>query len=339
MNSCNTSAVAAQSEMLSAQEIHRGLVDASGNVVVPCSKEFLVSLALAVLRARSFPLTRLLDTFKSTEELKDFEKKYREVCQAQIQRLQMISAEIRRLFQWPALFPSRAFRTKFAALVALDSNLQFVQATSSLLIRKVKAEVDEEFRQKAAKTYMKGSKGWENFYLNMAPGVYGDTEAAHMETTPRTALQVIPAVGIRVMGDLGREEQMLLQWIRDAQVPVASEPALTTKLLDLENPEVEGRLQEQTAINQQCIDGTLLPNPFNPGETAHWDVPVQAPEALEEFTIFIGRLESMPLPPQAVFAQMHTATLFRAIRLRTWHPPTKVDELRYNVSDAEMQEQ
>ncbi|KAL6241328.1 hypothetical protein RBB50_011801 [Rhinocladiella similis] len=344
-------AAAANLEMLTVQGNHRGLIDgknqdlilkisladdeiASGNVVVPCSKAFLVSLALDILRARSFPLSRFADTPTTMEELEAFERQQEKLSQDQIQRIQMISAEVRRLFQCPELFPSREFRTKFAALVASDANLQFVQAVSSLLIRKVESEVNKVYQKKSAKTYLEGSKGWENFYLNMAPGVYDDARAADLKTTPSSTLQVIPGVGMRVMGDLGREEQLLLQWIRDAKLPVESGPALTTQLLDLDHPELEGRLQEQTAISQKLSDGAVVPNPFNPHERPHWDVPSQVPEPLEECTSFIGRLESLPPPLHGPVAQMHTTALFRALNVRTWHPPTQSHELRYKNSDS-----
>ena len=124
-----------------------------------------------------------------------------------LRRLHHLSAEIPRLLNNPDLFHSNEARVRFLAAIALDSEVQFQNACTSLLIQSelaaIKDDTDQEFTRPS---YAEDCNGWENFLLNMAPGAPDDpTDRAR--TTPQTSFQIIPPVGMRIISDMEREER------------------------------------------------------------------------------------------------------------------------------------
>ena len=266
---------------------------------------------LQVLRARAYTPVSLVRPHDDRE---------------QIRRLEFVCAEVRRLFHHPGLFPSLQNKTRFVALLASDSNLQFVQAVTVLLLRETMREFNEHSQDHTRSSYLRGSKGWENFLLNGAPGL----PLAHLRitTVPKTSFQVVPITGLRIVGDANREEQFLAGWITDAPVPDDLEPAVTTKLLDLDKPEdPEGLFP--TVLSQQSYDIFLQPNPFRESSRIRLDISPKGREPLEDFTPFVGRLESVPIPQNHPIATLNAPNIFPVISLRSWHPPTKLGQIRY----------
>ena len=277
-----------------------------------CSEEYLVALILEVLRAKAFPLVKLIRAHDVEE---------------QIQRLQFTCTEIHRLFRVPGLFPSQAVRTRFAAILASDANLHFVHAVKELLLRDTIGDIAFYSRCRTRPTYQPGSKGWENFLLNMAPGV--PLKHLRVTTTPKSSYQVIPIAGMRIVGDANREEQMLASWINDTPIPLEVEPAATTKLLDLDKPD-EQEPNPSLMLSQQSFDVFARPNPFKESRRVRLDLSLHGPELLEDYSPFIGRLESNPIPPNHPIATLNAPNIFPMVTLRSWHPPTKLGALQYH---------
>lgn len=213
------------------------------------------------------------------------------------------------------------------AVVALDSNLQFVQAVKVLLIRETMQDLALYSRLRTRPTYQRGSKGWENFLLNMAPGL--PLKHLRVATTPKTAYQVVPITGMRIVGDASREEELLARWVTDTPVPLDVEPAATTKLLDLDKPD-EQEPNPNIVLSQQSYDVFLRPNPFEEDRRLRLSVSSHGPEALMGYSPFIGRLESPIIPANQPIATLNAPNIFPAIPLRSWHPPTKLGAIRYH---------
>lgn len=179
---------------------------ANGDVVTACNVQYLVALCMEVLRARSVPLVKVRK-FVSRD--------------AQIRRLQFICAEVKRLLENPDLFPSAAARARFAAILALDANLQFVRAVKGLLLADIQTEINGYSRAVFTRPiYQEGSKGWENFLLNMAPGAPQSDQ--RLRSTPKSCYQMVPTVGLRIVGDYNREEQLLERWIKDVSTSLCN---------------------------------------------------------------------------------------------------------------------
>ncbi|KAK5358159.1 hypothetical protein LTR20_006355 [Exophiala xenobiotica] len=322
----NNHAAVAYDDRSAGEAKHRGIMDAGGNVVVRCSKDYLTGLTLEILRARAFPLVKLT--------------RFSDVS-AQLQRLQLITVEVRRLFHNPELFPSEALRARFAAIVASDANLQFVQAVKHLLLRDANVSMIRFNRVNfTRRSYETGSKGWENFYFNMAPGAPTDkdTQEDRLQTSPQSSWQLIPIAGMRVIGDLVNEERILLQWIKDTSLPVAVQPALTTRILDLDKPE-EQDPNPKNHLRQVTEEVHARPNPYYEDLKLRLDLPSHAPEPLEDFTPFVGRLESQPLPPNMPIATLNAPNLFSMISVRSWHRPARRIDLRFRKMDTLPQSQ
>lgn len=166
----------------------------------------------------------------------------------QISRLEFVITEVQRLFQNPGLFPSDSARVRFAVALALDSDLHFAEAVKELLLTSLQGEIEKYNRQSYTRpSYKPGSKGWENFLLNTGPGAPKHNEPPN--TTPTSAYQLIPAVGMRIVGDANREEVVLAHWIQQVRSgslnylhqisnclrknpnPPKVDPAVTTKLM------------------------------------------------------------------------------------------------------------
>ncbi|KAK5053167.1 hypothetical protein LTR84_002141 [Exophiala bonariae] len=304
---------------------HRGLLDAKGKVVTTCSPEYLLSIGLEVLRAKASPIVKLTK-YISFEE--------------QALRVQFISTEVRRLFHHPGLFPSDSARVRFAALLALDSGLQFVEAVKEHLLSSLQRDMKHfNCESDAQPSYKKGTKGWENFLLNKAPGVPKTVNEDPRQTAPKSAFQLIPPVGMRIVGDANREEANVHRWIVQHPDPPKVDQAASTKLMmmDMDDPEAEGEMPDINLV-QQSEAVVYTPNPFRKDLALRLDIPAYGAERLEEYSPFIDRLETDPLPNNMPNAALNGPTIFPLISLRSWKPPTNPYDLRY-VPDPPVQEQ
>ncbi|EXJ82280.1 hypothetical protein A1O3_06093 [Capronia epimyces CBS 606.96] len=298
---------------ISAEALANELLTADGQVLSVCSQKYLTLLVLEFLRAKAFPLVKL---------------GRRHDWAAQIHRVQFLETEISRLFQNPDLFPSPASRARFAAMIALDGNLQFIQAVKDLLLRESAREIAQYSRDKLTHTsYLYGSKGWENFFLNMAPGA--PELEKRMVTIPKSSFQIVPAVGMRFIVDNKAEERVIARWIREAQMPVEVQRASTTRLIDLDM-EDDDEPHGVPMLSQQPTTMYSRPNPFKEHLKIRLDLPIQEPEPLEDYTPFLGRLESAPLPANLPGgATMVAPNIFPMVGVRSWHRPTRPWELRH----------
>jgi len=153
-------------------------------------------LYLELSRARSFVLVSILQTpdIHSQEE-----------------RLEFLVYEFQRLFRHPGLFPSVAVKARFTSLCFhLDCEYQFLKSCKNHLVNREFRNVEESSRKHLTRpTYLKGSRGWENFLLPGAPG----SRLGHKETEPRSAFQVLPGVGMRICSDFSREENDVVHYV------------------------------------------------------------------------------------------------------------------------------
>ena len=163
----------------------------------PRSLQYLEALLMELHRARAFPLVNIV---KDPDEY------------AHTRRVAFVETKIDQLLQQPELFPSDAVRTRFLALVGLDANLQFFGATKGLLLQSELQAIDEISKTRSRGPYPEDTVGWENFLLNMAPG--GPEDPTHRaETTPKSSLQMLSAVGLRIVRDLEREEREIVRYV------------------------------------------------------------------------------------------------------------------------------
>lgn len=171
-------------------------------VVRTCSLRYLHSLFMQICRARSFVLVAITKPMDAKR---------------QAQRLKFLEYEISRLLQFPGLFPSNTARIRFLILCFhLDSEWQSVNAGSNLLIERQLQSIREKSDQYLVKpTYLKDSKGWENFLLPGAPG----SNIGSSKSEPESAFQVLPAVGSRICSDFQREENDILAFAYRVSCP------------------------------------------------------------------------------------------------------------------------
>ncbi|KIW87206.1 uncharacterized protein Z519_12108 [Cladophialophora bantiana CBS 173.52] len=264
---------------------------------------------MEVLRAKAFPLVKLARPHEADD---------------QIQRLQFLRTEILRLFRTPDLFPSPATKAKFAAILALDANLQFLQAVKELLLRDTVADIDFYIHHITRRTYLFGSKGWENFFLNMAPGA--PLRRERIRTSPKSSYQIIPISGMRIIGDAIRQEQGLARWITQTTIPLKEMAARTTRLIDLDKPD-EQQLIPSLPLSHQSYSLNLRPNPYREDQKPRLDLSKYGPERLESYSPLIGRVEMHPI--LVPIAALNATNMFPMISIRAWHPPTRIEALRY----------
>lgn len=166
--------------------------------MVPCTDKFLHVLIVEMHRAWAEATIAEIHTIDENEALR---------------RLHYLCAEIPRLLNNPELFPSSEARARFLATLALDSELQFQSACTTLLIQaELDAIQDDTEQEYTRSTYAEDCNGWENFLFNMAPGAPNDpTDRAR--TTPQTSFQIIPPVGMRIISDMEREERDIERFV------------------------------------------------------------------------------------------------------------------------------
>ena len=176
----------------------------SGEVLRPCSMDFLLALCLEVMKARAF---RIMCVNKNID------------LNVQNRRLRFLKHELSRLQQHPQLFESNAARVRFYASLGVDSRLQFSKACIDLLFKDETRRIMQFSRTDLARrTYLNGSKAWENFLLNGAPG----TSINSTTTIPKSAYQIIPAVGLRIIADYEREEADIVRFVEQVSETLVS---------------------------------------------------------------------------------------------------------------------
>lgn len=285
-----------------------------GVVMEPCTTQYLQYLCVEAFRATAQPLVRFV---KDTNEDEDED------------RLELITYELQRLLHHPALFPSESARVKFLALMALDSELQFQEACSGLMIEAEIHELDSVRRHEYSRPlYQPGTRGWENFLLNMAPGAPEDPSNRAI-TTPKSALQMVPAVGLRILADFEREEQDIVRYIEQAPANYRVEPAQTTLMIDFDKTTPWEERIPRRAITQRTDRIMVRPNPFKAGRSIRDDISRRRNCDIEQISGFLHDIEA----PQAAPGTLTSSNVFPAFSIRQWHPPTKYIDLSFRHVD------
>ena len=193
-----------------------------GSVVITADDKYLHVLVIEMHRAWAEDMITEVDTIDEDDILR---------------RLRYLSAEIERLLENPDVFPSEEARVRFLAAISIDSELQHRSACTTLLLRAEFDAIQEYTEQEFTRpSYAEDCNGWENFLLNMAPGAPNDpTDRAR--TTPQTSFQMIPPVGMRIIGDLEREEREIEKYLsgnvlQKNQVESNTSSALSTLMID-----------------------------------------------------------------------------------------------------------
>jgi hypothetical protein len=133
----------------------------------------------------------------------------------QVARLRFLTHELQRLIQNPRLFPSNNVEARFLALLGLESRNEFGKACSNLLVEaEMRKIMHSSLKNETRKSYVDGSKGWENFLLDDAPGI----PIPVIQTTPKSVFQVVPAAGMRIVADYEREEAEILRFMKQVSL-------------------------------------------------------------------------------------------------------------------------
>lgn len=295
-------------------DIKRTNATSDGVVMERCTVDYIHQLCLEALRAMASPLLRII---KDTNEDEDED------------RLELVTHETQRLLQHPELFPSESIRVKFLALMALDSELQFQEACVMLLIEGEIHELDSVRRHEYSRPlYQPGTRGWENFLLNMAPGAPEDPSNRAI-TTPKSAFQMVPAVGLRILADFEREEQDIVRYIDQAPANYRVEPAQTTLMINFDKTTPWEERIPRRAVTQRTDRIMVRPNPFRAGRSIKDDISPRRTYEIEHISSFLHDIEA----PQAAPGTLTSSNLFPAFSIRQWHPPTKYTELAMTPID------
>ena len=140
----------------------------------------------------------------------------------QRERLQFLTYEIDRLIHHPGLFPSPATQARFYAIIGLDAEIQFSQAYKELLLKAQMRRLAQTSRSRFTRvTFQPGSKNWENFLLDGGIG----TSCQALQSIPKSVIQIIPAVGMRIIGDYEREENEIIRFVEEVGLMDGTSPS------------------------------------------------------------------------------------------------------------------
>lgn len=282
-----------------------------------CTTEYLRHLYIELLRALARPFLSLTDQADNLGEA-EYED-----------QLKMITYEIQRLLNHPLLFPSEAARVKFLALLALDSKLQFEEAISGLLIEAEIQELDDVRRQDYSRpSYLPGTHGWENFLLNMAPGGPEDP-SNRATTTPKSSFQMIPPVGMRIIGEFEREEREIVRFIEQYPGAYGVAPARSTLMIDFDKPTPWEERIPRRGLKQHAAHHIARPNPFKEERSIRDDISKHRICELEKLGDFLHDIDS-----QDARVLLSSANAFPVTTIRKWGEHTKYSKLRFNQSDS-----
>jgi hypothetical protein len=133
----------------------------------------------------------------------------------QFARLRFLVHELRRLTQYPRLFRSANLAARFYALLGIDSRMQLGKACTDLLLEaEMRKIMRSSNKSDIRKSYVDGSRNWENFLLDGAPG----TQFGVIHTIPKSIFQVVPAVGMRIVADFEREETEIVRFVEQVSL-------------------------------------------------------------------------------------------------------------------------
>jgi hypothetical protein len=160
------------------------------------------------IKARAYSMVKVVS------EVKD---------EKQIARLRFLVHELQRLIEYPRLFQTASIETRFFALLGADSRVQFGKACIKLLLEAEMRNIKRSSRKnETRKSYVDGSRNWENFLFDGAPG----TQYQVIRTIPKSVFQVIPAVGMRIVADFEREEAEIVRFVEQVGLHIVSWPLL-----------------------------------------------------------------------------------------------------------------
>lgn len=129
----------------------------------------------------------------------------RSAIQQQAQRLEFLANELDRLCEHPTLFPSRSVQLRFM-IISFDyeSEYSFFEACKTLMVQKSLLSVQQRSNKllHCDASHHSSAHGWEGFLL---PAEIG-RDLIVERTRKNCSLQLLPAVGVRICGDLTREE-------------------------------------------------------------------------------------------------------------------------------------
>ena len=127
-----------------------------------------------------------------------------------IARLKFLIHELQRLICYPRLFRSANVEARFFSLLGADSRMQFGKACSKLLMEAEMRKIMRSSRKnETRKSFIDGSRNWENFLLDGAPGM----QYTVVQTVPKSTFQMVPAVGMRIVADFEREEAEIIRFV------------------------------------------------------------------------------------------------------------------------------
>jgi hypothetical protein len=176
------------------------LIIVTGRVQSPCSTALLLTLSMEFFKASAYSMVAVV---KEVNE------------ERQIARLRFLTHELQRLIENPRLFPSANVEARFLALLGLESRNEFGKACSDLLLEaEMRKIMRSSLKNETRKSYVDGSKGWENFLLDGAPGMPFPV----IQTTPKSVFQVVPAAGMRIVADYEREEAEILRFMEQVSL-------------------------------------------------------------------------------------------------------------------------
>lgn len=275
-----------------------------------CSIRYLLMLLLELKKARA-------DTLLGVSRISNDKNKLR--------RLRFLASEIVRLLEQPDLFTSPKVRARFLAVLGADSELQFSQACKALLLKREVRNLERNWRSQLTRTpYKDGSCGWENFLLNGAPG---SGFASHC-TIPPSIFQVVPAVGMRIIADYDREEAEIVRFVQEFPTPLDVKRAATTLMINFDTLTPSDQYVPDVQMSQESRADLIRPNPFRDDRRLRLDLVIPGSEELEIFSPFIHRLEFPPPPMNAPAPVLNAPNACPIVALRSWHPPTRLQDLR-----------
>lgn len=185
----------------------------SGNVTQTCSTKYLVMLAQELFRAKAADLDVLRANYSRV---------------AQAGRLILLERELRRLLEHPDLFASDSQCLRFFSLLNLEAQYNLSQAFLTLVERDDLHELHQDWqhlirRSKDGETL----KPWEAWLRSYAPGK--SNFRLQSETNPKSVLQALPPVAMRIIRSYELNEISLRDEMRNVSFEAINSLTRLTK--------------------------------------------------------------------------------------------------------------
>lgn len=172
---------------------------ASGAVVQTCSRRYLVCLAQEAFRAKAL----------------SFQTQDSQHISNQRARLAFLEKEFRRLLEHPDLFESESARLRFFSLLLFETQFYLGRASLELLRRACIRNLHAEWVGfKIGEESKNNLKPWEMWLKNYAPG-FTKHRPNLPQTIPKSSVQVLTPVCMRLIHQYADEELVLLRLMRD----------------------------------------------------------------------------------------------------------------------------